>query len=340
MVYENGVAKLLLTGYGYVSLNDKKYHYYLQDHQGNNRVVVDSSGKVEETNHYYPFGGAFASTGNVQPYKYNGKELDAKKGLNWYDYGARMYDAALGRWHRVDPLAENYYRVSPYAYCMDNPGNAFDYQGKLVIFINGLHTGTEGASPTYWKMKNKPVNFNTAVMAHFGDWNARYYDGSLGGPLGFSMNMGSKNRYDVGYISGLRDAKKIISQLARDANGNITESIKVISHSMGGAYAKGFLQALVEYIKNHPRECNGISLSEYDFAPYQPYSQKAVEGVDTYQYSHKNDDWAGNAAIKGAQQMETSDDDDKGHSITSFFDYINSLPPGNYKYVNGKFVRY
>lgn len=89
-------------------------------------------------------------------------------------------------------------------------------------------------------MKNKPVNFNTAVMAHFGDWNARYYDGSLGGPLGFSMNMGSKSRYDVGYISGLRDAKKIISQLARDANGNITESIKVISHSMGGAYAKGF----------------------------------------------------------------------------------------------------
>lgn len=339
VVYENGVAKLLLTGYGYVSLNDKKYHYYLQDHQGNNRVVVNSSGKVEETNHYYPFGGAFASTGNVQPYKYNGKELDAKKGLNWYDYGARMYDAALGRWHRVDPLAENYYRVSPYAYCMDNPGNAFDYQGKLVIFINGLHTGTEGASPTYWKMKNKPVNFNTAVMAHFGDWNARYYDGSLGGPLGFSMNMGSKSRYDVGYISGLRDAKKIISQLARDANGNITESIKVISHSMGGAYAKGFLQALVEYIKNHPRECNGISLSEYDFAPYQPYSQKAVEGVDTYQYSHKNDDWAGNTAIKGAQQMETSDDD-KGHSITSFFDYINSLPPGNYKYVNGKFVRY
>lgn len=340
VIYENNTAKLLLTGEGYISLSDKKYHYYLQDHQGNNRVVVDSSGKVEETNHYYPFGGAFASTGNVQPYKYNGKELDAKKGLNWYDYGARMYDAALGRWHRVDPLAENYYRVSPYAYCMDNPGNAFDYQGKLVIFINGLHTGTEGASPTYWKMKNKPVNFNTAVMAHFGDWNARYYDGSLGGPLGFSMNMGSKSRYDVGYISGLRDAKKIISQLARDANGNITESIKVISHSMGGAYAKGFLQALVEYIKNHPRECNGISLSEYDFAPYQPYSQKAVEGVDTYQYSHKNDDWAGNAAIKGAQQMETSDDDDKGHSITSFFDYINSLPPGNYKYVNGKFVRY
>lgn len=341
-IYENGVLIKVLTEDGYITVSNNQFHYFIQDHQGNNRVVVAQNGTVEEVNDYYPFGGLLSSSlsNNVQPYKYNGKELNRDNGLDWYDYGARMYDAALGRWHRVDPLAENYYRVSPYAYCMDNPGNAFDYQGKLVIFINGLHTGTEGASPTYWKMKNKPVNFNTAVMAHFGDWNARYYDGSLGGPLGFSMNMGSKSRYDVGYISGLRDAKKIISQLARDANGNITESIKVISHSMGGAYAKGFLQALVEYIKNHPRECNGISLSEYDFAPYQPYSQKAVEGVDTYQYSHKNDDWAGNAAIKGAQQMETSDDDDKGHSITSFFDYINSLPPGNYKYVNGKFVRY
>ena len=54
VVYENGVAKLLLTEEGYVTLSDKKYHYYLQDHQGNNRVVLSSSGAVEEANHYYP----------------------------------------------------------------------------------------------------------------------------------------------------------------------------------------------------------------------------------------------------------------------------------------------
>ncbi|MDC2276332.1 hypothetical protein PO118_03040, partial [Bacteroides thetaiotaomicron] len=41
--------------------------------------------------------------------KYNGKELDRKNGLDWYDYGARMYDAALGRWHAVDPMSEKYY---------------------------------------------------------------------------------------------------------------------------------------------------------------------------------------------------------------------------------------
>ena len=129
VVYENGVAKLLLTEEGYVTLSDKKYHYYLQDHQGNNRVVLSSSGAVEEANHYYPFGGVFASSGNVQPYKYNGKEYDGKKGLNWYDYGARHYDAALGRFETVDPSAENYFKTSLYAYCGNSPISRIDPTG-------------------------------------------------------------------------------------------------------------------------------------------------------------------------------------------------------------------
>ena len=130
VIYENGVQKLLLTEEGYVTLSDGKYHYYLKDHQGNNRVVINQSGTVEETNHYYPFGGVFASTGNAQPYKYNGKELDTKKGLNWYDYGARHYDAALGRFTTVDPLAEKHYSINSYAYCGNNPINRIDPDGR------------------------------------------------------------------------------------------------------------------------------------------------------------------------------------------------------------------
>ena len=132
VIYENNTAKLLLTGEGYISLSDKKYHYYLQDHQGNNRVVVDKDGNVKETNHYYPFGGVFASTGSVQPYKYNSKELDTKKGLNWYDYGAREYDAVLGRFTTMDPMAEKYYAVSPYTYCVNNPIKFVDPTGMLT----------------------------------------------------------------------------------------------------------------------------------------------------------------------------------------------------------------
>ena len=129
VVYENGVRKLLLTEEGYVTLSDSKYHYYLKDHQGNNRVVINQSGSVEETNHYYPFGGVFASTTNVQPYKYNGKEYDTKKGLTWYDYGARHYDVTLGRFTTVDPSAENYFNSSPYAYCGNSPINRIDPDG-------------------------------------------------------------------------------------------------------------------------------------------------------------------------------------------------------------------
>ena len=132
VVYENGVAKLLLTEEGYVTLSDKKYHYYLQDHQGNNRVVLSSSGAVEEANHYYPFGGVFASSGNVQPYKYNGKEYDSKKGLNWYDYGARHYDAVLGRFTTNDRFAEKYYSMSPYQYGANSPVGNIDVNGDSI----------------------------------------------------------------------------------------------------------------------------------------------------------------------------------------------------------------
>ena len=63
VIYENGVQKLLQTEEGYVDLaNSSTYHYYLKDHQGNNRVVINSNGAVKETNHYYPFGGLFAGT--------------------------------------------------------------------------------------------------------------------------------------------------------------------------------------------------------------------------------------------------------------------------------------
>ena len=132
VVYENGVQKLLLTDEGYVTLSDSKYHYYLKDHQGNNRVVINQSGTVEETNHYYPFGGVFASAGNVQPYKYNGKELDAKKGLNWYDYGARHYDAVLGRFTTNDRFAEKYYSMSPYQYGANSPVGNIDVNGDSI----------------------------------------------------------------------------------------------------------------------------------------------------------------------------------------------------------------
>ena len=158
VIYENGIPVKLLTEAGYVTLADSKYHYFVQDHLGNNRVVVDQSGNVEEVNHYYPFGGLLSSSVSnaVQPYKYNGKELDRKNGLDWYDYGARMYDAALGRWHAVDPMSEKYYGVSPYLYCANNPILLVDPNGMWPTW-RGIRNGLNNALNTTLSFANGAV---------------------------------------------------------------------------------------------------------------------------------------------------------------------------------------
>ena len=128
--------------------------------------------------------------------------------------------------------------------------------------------------------------------------------------------------------------------MTRDENGNIVESIKLVTHSMGGSYGKGFVQAIMYYISKNIELYSGLAISEYDFAPFQPLTQKSVEGVDTYQYSHLFDFVAGNFDVQGATQMPTKSHINKGHSIHDFYEYIKTLPEGKYRIVNGEIVKY
>ena len=134
MIYENGVLKQVLVDGGYMTVTGTPfYFYYLKDHLGSNRVVVSPAGTATQINHYYPFGGLFGeSTGNTgQRYKYNGKEFDRTHGLDWYDYGARHMSPDVGRFTTIDPMAEKYYNISPYAYCANNPMNIIDPTGMI-----------------------------------------------------------------------------------------------------------------------------------------------------------------------------------------------------------------
>lgn len=137
---EDGLERIL-TEDGYITLDGTApvYHYFLKDHLGNVRVVMNEDGKtVEQSNNYYPFGGIFNSKGDgEQPYKFNGKELETMHGLNWYDYGARMKDDWF--FPTPDPLCEKYYSVSPYAYCLNNPVRFVDPGGDSVRVYTETH---------------------------------------------------------------------------------------------------------------------------------------------------------------------------------------------------------
>jgi RHS repeat-associated protein len=142
VIYENGSLKYILTPEGYVSKNGNTviYNYYLKDHLGNNRIATAVNGSnyaVIQKTDYYPFGKPYADGEfpERQPYKFGGKEYDEMFGMNQYDFEARQLDAMIPRFTTMDPLAEKYYSISPYAYCANNPVNRIDPDGEDDFFV-------------------------------------------------------------------------------------------------------------------------------------------------------------------------------------------------------------
>jgi RHS repeat-associated protein len=173
--YKNNSLERISNTEGAVTKNINgifEYEYALRDHLGNTRVTFkdkDKNGTVQDTdivqiNHYYPFG--LNMEGNWTPkgangegnkYLYNGKELNEDFGLNWNDYGARFYDAAIGRWNAKDPLAEKFISHSPYTYVMNRPIIMIDPTGMAAVY--NWETGK-------YEDGGKEVSFDQAMSSH------------------------------------------------------------------------------------------------------------------------------------------------------------------------------
>ncbi len=148
-VYENGLPSCIVYDEGRVvyANNSRTYfgEIYLKDHLGNVRIACRRENgvlKTRQVDSYYPFGmnikGLTANSTDVNrpnEYLYNGKMMQDEMGLNWLDYGARFFDAVLGRWHHIDDKAEKYSRASPYNYALNNPIKFVDIDGKDVVIL-------------------------------------------------------------------------------------------------------------------------------------------------------------------------------------------------------------
>ena len=327
--------------------------------------VTHTKSPVVQSDDYYPFGLTFNSykreNSVVNQHLYNGKEKQDELGLDWLDYGARMYQPEIGRWAVIDKKAEVYINLTQYCYAANTPVNAIDPDGNLVVFINGLSWG-DGGSRSYWQgneyvkvgetysgqrygeMFYRPVYEATRIDIaqtfndHFGqDMNkARFVDGA-------PWNSGdTKYRIEKGYEKGKEDAAVLIQSLDR-TGGVITEPLILATHSLGSAFGRGYLKAIIEYVNEHPEQCKGLSISVYDFDPYDANLLSQVSGISITQILHKSKFGLANEIEQGVSEKDGSLINDTGksnsHSVKSFISSISSLKPGKYVFNGTSFVK-
>ncbi|WP_370086304.1 RHS repeat-associated core domain-containing protein [Ekhidna sp.] len=147
-------------------------------------TVYHGKTNVVSTQDYYPFGLTFnesvrvASTPNN--FKYNSFEYMKDLNLNLYDYQARYYDPAIGRFINVDPAADLMRRHSPYNYAFDNPIRFIDPDGMMPS-TGGIVSGLASRARSYVANKVKETVLNAAegvrntVMSYASQLEGSFY---------------------------------------------------------------------------------------------------------------------------------------------------------------------
>ena len=296
LVCADDTLKYILFDGGLIAMDGSspEYLFFLRDHLGSVRVVARPDGKAVQVNHYYPYGMAFAGggmSGNAgahpveggvsvaggsleiggetggmelarpgasQPYRFLGNELYTSNSLGLYDFSARMYDPALGRFLSVDPMAEGYRHLSPYAYCAGNPVVYVDKDGQVIGRV--VVGAVVGAA----------INGGIALLSGesgrdvLGAVARGAVDGGIAG-LTFGMSMGTtlagKIAVSAAVGAATSTASSTVGQLVESGGVDASE---VATDAAVGAVTGGVMQKASSKLWNaREKTINNLSPSKY-----------------------------------------------------------------------------
>ena len=246
-------------GYGFIADNstEEETFFYHSDHLGSTNYITDDKGNITQYTAYLPYGELLVdehSSSEDLPYKFNGKELDEETGL--YYYGARYLNPVSSIWYGVDPLMEKYPNVSPYVYCLGNPVNAIDTDGRKVWIViwatqSSDATGTTRIGHTGVVVENYKLHVNSnGIKQYESTGTYTYYDlwpsaANLGGKSAvqdvsavynsqdFYITTNGKKNTDYSALERYM-SKHDMSQLPRILQDNIREN-SIIGYGEGYA---------------------------------------------------------------------------------------------------------
>lgn len=175
--------------------------------------ITHTKSPVIQTDDYYPFGLTFNSysreNSTLQNYKYNDKELQDELGLNWLDYGVRIYLPDIARWMAIDPAADLMRRHSPYNYTFNNP----------VMF-----TDPDGSIP--WPVKEKWNGLKRWVSSWFGPRNVKENPNATKNHRGLDINFGGGTDDYGAPVVTTHDGKVVTVKNNTSGNGGRTVTVE------------------------------------------------------------------------------------------------------------------
>ena len=267
---------------------DENKYYYLKDHLGSIRAVIDNENNVINAQDYDMWGFLLENRSfGGERYKFTSKERDDESS---YDYfGARYYMSRIGRWGSVEPLMENYIDISPYVYSLNNPLIIIDPNGKdpyrqyLGSLTDVLNVLEENKDKTYYQLSDvfasSDVRFVYTKKGGFIDLVHFFYAAQIAYEFGL----------DAAILAG--EFNELFQKLVGDRSANDPEDRR--SNFLGAMFGVKYENMKDDVVKNLEENLTELNIldpldeeisSVNRYIPYNKYSIPLPERYSSLPY--------------------------------------------------------